>query len=152
MGNFNIRDSDWDPDFCHYSIYTEDLLTITDSLGLKLSLPLNPSPTRFANNTQDSNSIIDLVFLPPENREFGQHMLHPDIHKPFDYVLLAIEVGIMETNINLSFRSISKDSEKEKNFIISLINGFSNIDLSTIITKEELENIVKWMANTFESS
>ena len=152
MGNFNIRDSDWDPDFCHYSIYTEDLLTITDSLGLKLSLPLNPSPTRFANNTQDSNSIIDLVFLPPENREFGQHMLHPDIHKPFDYVLLTIEVGIMETNINLSFRSISKDSEKEKNFIISLINGFSNIDLSTIITKEELENIVKWMANTFESS
>ena len=70
-------------------------------------------------------------------------MLHPDIHKPFDYVLLAIEVGIMETNINLSFRSISKNSEKEKNFIISLINGFSNIDLSTIITKEELENIVK---------
>jgi len=54
-------------------------------------------------------------------------MLYPDIHKLSDHVPLTIEVGITETNINLSFRSISKDSEEEKNFIMSLINGFSYI-------------------------
>jgi len=40
-------------------------------------------------------------------------MLYPDIHKPSDHALLTIKVGITETNIDLSFRSISKDSEEE---------------------------------------
>jgi len=133
-------------------MHTEDFLTITNSLGLELSLPLNLGPTRFSDNTWDSNSIIDLVFLPPENREFGQHMLYPDICKPSDHVPLTIKVGITETNINLSFRLISKDSKEEKNFIVSLINGFSNINSSTITTKEDLESIVQQMANIFKSS
>jgi len=79
-------------------------------------------------------------------------MLHPDIHKPFDYVPLTIKVGITETNINLSFRSISKDSKKEENFIASLINGFSNINSLNITTKEELERVFQQMANTFKES
>jgi len=76
-------------------------------------------------NIQDSNSVIDLVFLLSDNRGFGQHILYPDIHKLSDYVPLIVEVGIIETNIDLSFRSISKDSGEEENFIASLINGFS---------------------------
>jgi len=151
-GNFNIRDSDWDPNFQHNSIHTEDLLTITDSLGLELSLPLNPGPTRFTDNIQDFNSVIDLVFLPPDNRGFRQYMLHPDIHKPSDHVPLTIKVGITETNIDLSLRLISKNSEKEENFIASLINGFSNINSLTITTKEELERVVQQIADTFKSS
>jgi len=151
IGNFNIRDNDWDPNFCHHSIHTEDLLTITDSLGLELSPPLNPGFTRFVDNTWDFNSIIDLIFLSSENRGFEQHILHPDICKPSDHVLLTIKIGITETNINLSFRLISKNSEEKKNFIMSLINGF-NINSSTITTKEDLESIVQQMTNTFESS
>ena len=151
-GDFNIRDSNWNPNFQHHSTHTEDLLTITSSFGLELSPPLNPGPTRFANNTWDSNFVIDLVFLPPDNRGFGQHMLHPDICKPFDYVPLTIKVGITETNIDLSFRSISKDNEKEENFIALLINGFSNINSLNITTKEKLERVFQQMANTFKES
>jgi len=103
-------------------------------------------------NTWDSNSVIDLVFLPPDNRRFRQYMLHPDIHKPSDHVSLTIKVGIAETNIDLSFRLISKNSEEEENFIASLINGFSNINSSTITIKEELERVVQQMADTFKSS
>ena len=33
--DFNIRDSDWDPNFRHYSIHTKDLITIANSLGCK---------------------------------------------------------------------------------------------------------------------
>jgi len=36
-GNFNIRNSDWDPLAHHHSIHTDDLLTIAGSLGPKLS-------------------------------------------------------------------------------------------------------------------
>jgi len=41
-GNFNIRDSDWDPNFHHYSIHTDNLFTLADSLGLELSPLLIP--------------------------------------------------------------------------------------------------------------
>jgi len=100
----------------------------------------------------NSNSVIDLVFLSSGNRGFSQHRLHSDICKPSDHVLLTIEVGITETNTDLSFRSISKDSEEEKRFMESLISGFSNINSSTITSKEELEEVVQQMAYTFERS
>ena len=95
--NFNIRDNDWDPNFCHHSIHANNFITIADSLGLKLLPLLNPSLTRFADNPQDSNSVIDLNFLLPNNRRFGQHMLHPNIHKPSDYVPLIIKVSVRVT-------------------------------------------------------
>ena len=141
-GDFNIRDSDWDPNFQHYSIHTNDLLTIANSLDLELFLPLNPGSIRFANNLCDFNSVIDLVFLPSNNRRFGQYTLHSDIHKLSDHVLLIIEVGIIETNIDLSTRSIRKDSDEEKSFITALTNGFSYIDSLAIRTKEGLKSLV----------
>jgi len=49
-GDFNIRDSDWDLHVHYHSIYTDNLLTITNSLGLEFSPPLNPGPTRYVNN------------------------------------------------------------------------------------------------------
>ena len=66
-GDFNIRDSDWDPNFHYYSIYSKDLSTIANSLELKLFLLTNPSLTKYANNPQDTNSVLDLVFLVPNN-------------------------------------------------------------------------------------
>ena len=80
-GDFNIRDSDWDPLTYHHSMHTDDLMTIVDSLDLELSHPSNPGPTRFADNPQNSNFILDLVFLLPDNPGFGKHILHPEIWK-----------------------------------------------------------------------
>jgi len=58
----------------------------------------------------------------------------------------------METNINISTRSISKDSEEEKEFITSLTNGFSNLNSSAIRTKENLENLAQQVALVFETT
>jgi len=66
-GDFSIRDSNWDPNFHNYSIYTKELTTIADSLGLKLSPLSNPGLTRFTDNLQDSNLVLDLIFLFPSN-------------------------------------------------------------------------------------
>jgi len=79
-------------------------------------------------------------------------MLYPDIHKPSDHVPLTIKVGIAETNTDLSFRSINKDSKEEERFVELLISSFSDINSLTITTKEELERVVQQMANTFERS
>jgi len=78
-GNFNIRDNDWNPNYPHHSAHTEDLLTLAESLGLNLSPPINPGPTRFADNPRDTNSVIDLAFINPNNSEFRQHFLHSEL-------------------------------------------------------------------------
>jgi len=61
-------------------------------------------------------------------------------------------MGIIETNIDLSIRSIRKDSKEEKNFITSLTKGFSNINSLAIRTKEGLESLVQQIASIFENA
>ena len=121
-GDFNIRNSDWDLLTHHYSMHTDDLITIADSLGLELFPSSNPGLTRFMNNPWDSNSVLDLVFLSPDNLGFGKYIPHSEIWKPFDHVLLTIEVGIRSINIDINIWSIRKDSEEEKDFITTITN------------------------------
>jgi len=151
-GNFNIRDNDWDPNYPHHSAHTKDLLTLAESLGLNLSPPINPGPTRFADNLRDTNSVIDLAFINPNNSGFGQHSLHPGLCRPSDHVPLIIEVSINETNIDNSFWSISKDSEEEKNFIKAITDNILALDTSNITSKENLETIVQRLASTFNEA
>ena len=62
-GNFNIRDSLWDPSSpFHFSI-SDNLIMIADSFDLALLSPTNPGPTRFSDTTGESNLVIDLIFL-----------------------------------------------------------------------------------------
>jgi len=44
-GNFNIRDCLWNPNYQHYSIYSDLLFDIADSFFLGLSVPINQVPT-----------------------------------------------------------------------------------------------------------
>jgi len=151
-GDFNIRDNDWDPNYPHHSVHTEDLLTLAESLGLDLSPPTNPGPTRFADNPRDTNSVIDLAFINPNNSGFSQHSLHPELRRPSDYVPLIIEVSINETNINNSFWSISKDSEEEKNFTKAITDSTLALDTSNITSKENLEVVVQRLASIFNEA
>ena len=48
--DFNIRDSDWDPNIQYHFIHTEELISIADSLDLELAMSANLGPTRFADN------------------------------------------------------------------------------------------------------
>ena len=62
-GDFNIRDSLWDSSFPHHSSISDDLIIIADLFNLTLSMPTNPSPTRFSDTAGEANSVVDLMFL-----------------------------------------------------------------------------------------
>ena len=62
-GDFNIRDYFWDPNFPHHSFYRDIFFEIIDSFQLEISEPFEFFPTRYFDNLQVSNSVLDLVFL-----------------------------------------------------------------------------------------
>ena len=150
IGDFNIRDSDWDPNVQYHSIHMEDLMSIADSLDLELAIPINPGPTRFTDNEHDSNSILDLVFMNPNNAGFNKHILNPDIHLPSDHVPLIIDVGIKEENIDFTFQAIKKDNKEEEAFIRDIIKGVRNIDTSNLKSPEDIQRCITIISTTFK--
>jgi len=77
-GNFNIRDSLWNPSFPHHLSISNDLIIIADSLNLELSLPTNSIPTRYSDMDGESNLVIDLMFLQSRLNELNNHLIHPN--------------------------------------------------------------------------
>jgi len=62
-GDFNIRDSNWDPSYSFHSFHSNSLLNVMDSFNLKISCTNQQIPTHYSNNDSDLNLIIDLFFL-----------------------------------------------------------------------------------------
>ena len=46
-GDFNIRDSIWDPSYPHHSSFSNNLIIIADSFNLELSFSTNYVSTRY---------------------------------------------------------------------------------------------------------
>jgi len=78
IGNFNIRDSIWDPNFLYYSIHSNLLTDIVDSMNLCLLRLTNPVPTKYLDNQNNSNLVIDLMSLRQDLLEFDNHIIHLD--------------------------------------------------------------------------
>jgi len=63
IGDFNIRNNDWDLLYSHYLLYVDILREIADLFDLELFTPINQVLMRYLNNSNDSNSVIDLMFF-----------------------------------------------------------------------------------------
>jgi len=63
IGDFNISYSNWDLSYPHHSTYSNILMEVADSFDLKSFSSVNQFPTQYANNSNDPNSVIDLIFL-----------------------------------------------------------------------------------------
>ena len=70
-----------------------------DSLSLDLSVPTNCVSTRYLNNSQDLNSVIDLIFLRYRSGELDHHSIYPDWHLSSDHALLTVTILIIEEHV-----------------------------------------------------
>ena len=62
-GDFNICNSLWDPLYSFHSSISNNLFAIADSFNLFLLFPTEQVPTRFSDDANNSNSVLDLMFL-----------------------------------------------------------------------------------------
>jgi len=151
-GDFNIRNSNWDPNVHFHSIYMEDLIAIADSLDLDLASPINLGPTRFVDNYRDSNSVLDLVFIDPNNKGFNKHTLNPDIYLPSDHIPLIIDMGINDENIDIMIQAIKKDSKEEEAFIRDIIVNVRSIDTLNLKSQEDVQRCITLFTTAFKDT
>ena len=146
-GDFNIRDSLWDPSFHFHSLISDNLIMIADSFDLTLSSLTNPSPTRFSDTIGESNMVIDLMFLRNGSEELDNHSILPDSCLSSDHAPLRIDIPISSEIIHMSKLSIIPKSEQETEFIKDVISNFNTIDTSNIEDIEKLEQVVNLLGS-----
>ena len=78
IGDFNIRDSSWDPLFPNHSVHSKLLIDIANSLNLSISSSTFQVPMKYANNQNNLNLTIDLMFLQPTLDEFDNHIIYSE--------------------------------------------------------------------------
>jgi len=145
--DFNIQDNLWDSSFPYYSSISDNLIIVADSFNLNLSYSINQVLTRYSNNGNDSNSVIDLMFFWYSSTELNNHLIHLDWYLTSDHAPLSVTIPITKENINSQKRTIIKDSEGEELFVKEVITSFKNIDTSNLLNIPHLEKIVNNFAN-----
>jgi len=94
--DFNIRDCLWDFSYLFHSSYKDTLFEIADSFRVALSKPTEILPTRYSNNIQDSNSVLNLVFLCPNSMEHDNHYIYLKWRLTFNHIPITVDIHIHE--------------------------------------------------------
>ena len=89
-GDFNIYNSLWDPSYIHHSFISDNLFVIANSFNLSLSYSTDHIPTRYSDNANNSNLVINLMFLHSDSSELNTHIIYPEWCLTSDYTLLTI--------------------------------------------------------------
>ena len=140
-GDFNIWNSLWDPSFPHHSTISNNLLIVTDLFNLNLSSLTNQVLTRYSNNINDSNLVIDLIFLCSRSSELNNHSIHSNWCLTSDHAPLTITITIIEESINSTKCSIIKDSKEEAVFIKNITIFIRNLNTFNLSDITSLDNV-----------
>ena len=149
-GDFNIRDTLWDLSFPFHSSISDDLIMIADSFNLILSSPTNSCSTRYSDIAGESNSTIDLMFLPNGSTELNNHSILPDHCLSSDHAPLLIDTPIFEEIILTSKLTITPKSEQETEFINDIISNFKKLETSNIEDINKLERLVNQLGSIID--
>jgi len=126
------------------------LTDIADSISLYISKSTNQVSTRYLDNQNNSNLVINLIFLWPTSSEFDNHTICPEWRLLLDHTLLTINIVIIEKHIQTKKHIIIKNSKEEKNFLAELIESIKGLNIEHISSKKNLEWIIQEFANDIE--
>ena len=121
------------------------LIDISNSLDLSLSKSNNQVSTRYLDNTQDMNSVINLIFLRLNFSEFDYYTIYPEFCCLSNYTLLIVDISIIEKFIPNKC-TIIKNSEEDK-FITDLIKAIKKINTKQISNQESLKLAIQEFTN-----
>ena len=150
--DFNIRDSLWDSSFPHHSFISNNSIIIADLFHLSLLSSINQVPTKYANNSNNTNLVINLMFLQCDSSELNNHFIHPEWHLSSDHVPLTIIIPISDEVINLCKRAIGKNSVEEELFIKVVISSIKNLDISNLLDISSLDNTINNLAKGIDNT
>ena len=119
-------------------------------MDLCMSKATNHVPTRYSDNQNNSNLVIDLIFLYLNSSELDNHMIHPEWRLLSDHMPLTVDIVIIEEHIQTKKCTIIKNNEEERNFITKLIKIIKHLNIKQISSKEILEWIVQQFADNTE--
>jgi len=123
--------------------HSDTLLKIADFFNLSLSSLVQQVLTQYSNNNNNTNSVIDLFFLWPNSIEINNYIILPELWYPSNHALLTIDISITEELIQNKCQTIIRNSKEEENFIADFIKTIRNINTTTILDKDALENTVQ---------
>ena len=129
--------------YSFHSAYSNTLTDIVDSFDLKLSCSIQQISTWYADNVNDANSIINLIFLCLNSTEIDNYNILSELHHLLDYAPLTVDISITKEFVQDKCQTIIRNSEEENNFISDLIKANENIDTIIILDKESLKFIVQ---------
>jgi len=96
VDDFNIRNNNWNPFFPYHSSHSDLLIDIVDLIDLCLSKSNNQVSTRYSDNMNKSNSVIDLILLRSNLLELNSHTIHSKWRHSLDYAPLTVNISINE--------------------------------------------------------
>jgi len=126
IGDFNIHDNFWDPNYSYHSTHSDLLIDIVDSMYLSLLFSLNHVSTRYSDNNCNSNLVINLMFLRYESEELNNYSIYPEWRLVSDHASFTICIPIYLMNIfrprsiHLSKTAIKKRDSSMNLLIISV--------------------------------
>ena len=72
------------------------LWEFADSFGLELLISINPVLIWYTDNSQVSNSVLDLMFLRIGLEKLNNYIILPDIQSLLDYASLLVSITLKE--------------------------------------------------------
>ena len=125
-------------------------MEVADSFDLKLFSPVNQVPTQYTNNPNNSNLVINLMFLWSNSVEINNHFILSESQSLSNHAPLTVNIFISKEFIQDKWWTIIRNSKEEK-FVIELMNTMGNINTLDISSKESLKEIIQEYAKISDS-
>jgi len=122
----------WDLNFSHHLLHRDILFEVTDFFQLDLSKPTKPFPTRYSDNQQDSNLVINIMFHRPESMKHNNHLIHLNWRLTSNHAFLTVNIHIFKEYVQTRKQTLVKNSEEEEHFLKDLIEVIKEINTTNL--------------------